>query len=123
MSKVLIIDDDEMMLRALSNFLTEEGFTILTTADGPQGIMIYKKENPDVVILDLGLPSLDGRDVLKQILSYDHNAKIIIATGYGSSQIKEESLKNGAFGFFLKPFDAILLMEKIKSALRFPNEL
>ncbi len=122
MSKVLIIDDDEMMLRALSNFLTEEEFTILTTADGPQGILIYKKENPDVVILDLGLPSLDGRDVLKQILAYDQNAKIIIATGYGSSEIKEESLKNGAFGFFSKPFDAILLMEKIKSALRFPNE-
>ncbi len=118
MSKVLIIDDDEMMLRALGNYLNEGGFTILTTADGPQGIFIYKNENPDVVILDLGLPSLDGRDVLKQILNYDPGAKVIISTGYGSKQTEEEVMKNGAYAFFSKPFDAVSLIEKIKSALR-----
>lgn len=120
MSKILIIDDDEMMLRALSNYLNDKGFSILTTADGPQGILIYKNENPDVVILDLGLPSLDGRDVLKHIINYDRDAKIIISTGYGSKQIEDEALKNGAFAFFSKPFDVVVLIEKINSALRSP---
>ena len=117
MNKVLIIDDDEILLNALSVYLHGQGFSILSTADGPHGIMMYKNEKPDVVILDVGLPSMDGRDVLAQILNYDKNAKIIVVTGDVSVQIKEEVIKIGAYGFFSKPFDIILLIDKMNSAL------
>lgn len=120
MSKILIIDDDEMMLIALSKYLHETGYKILTTADGPQGILIYKNEKPDVVILDLGLPSVDGQEVLKQIIEYNKNAKVIISTGYRSKQTEDDAMKNGAFAFFSKPFDIVLLIEKINSALQSP---
>ncbi len=120
MNKILIIDDDEILLNALSNYLIEQGFIIHSTADGPHGIIVYKNESPNVVILDLGLPSMDGREVLTQILNYDKDAKIIIVTGYTSQQIQDDTIKNGAFGFFSKPFDIVLLIEKINSALQSP---
>jgi DNA-binding NtrC family response regulator len=118
MSRVLVIDDDEMVLKALSIYLSGSGFTILTTADGPQGITIYNQEKPDVVILDIGLPSLDGLEVLKQLKRSDPNAKIIICSGYGSATTIDEAMQNGAYAFLNKPFDVEAMIRLIVSALR-----
>jgi DNA-binding NtrC family response regulator len=122
MSKILVIDDDEMMLQPLSIYLDGSGFTVLSTADGPQGIMIYKRERPDVVVLDLGLPTMDGLEVLKQIRNYDPVAKVIIATGYGSPKTMGEAMNYGAFAFIDKPFDIEALIELIKSAMNSTRE-
>jgi len=118
MTRVLIIDDDEMVLKALSIYLSGSGFLIMTTADGPQGITIYNREKPDVVILDIGLPSLDGLEVLKQIRRSDPNAKIIICSGYGSQKTIDEAMQNGAYAFLNKPFDVEAMIQLIASALR-----
>lgn len=117
MSKILIIEDDEMILNALITYLSDKGYTTLATADGPRGILVFQAERPDVVILDLGLPSLDGRDVLKQILNIDQNAKVIITTGYGSQTIADEAIKIGAFAFVTKPFDIDYLIVRINAAI------
>ncbi len=117
MVKVLIIDDDEMMLKGLSNYLSDAGFKTITTADGPQGIMLYNSEEPDIVVLDLGLPSLNGIEVLRQMRKHNPDAKVIIASGYESSTTTKEALANGAFAFIGKPFDVDKLIELINSAL------
>jgi DNA-binding NtrC family response regulator len=117
MTKVLIIDDDEFMLNVLANQLKEEGYILFTTADGPHGIELYKNEKPDIVLLDIGLPSIDGFEVLKQIKQFDTNAKVIMITGYPSSMMEEEAMRNGAFAFYEKPGVIRVLRNVTKNAL------
>lgn len=103
MTKVLIVDDDEFMLNVLANQLEDEEFILYTTADGPHGIELYKKEKPDIVLLDVGLPSISGIEVLKQIKKYDSDARVIMITGYPSALMREEAMSNGALAFYEKP--------------------
>jgi DNA-binding NtrC family response regulator len=117
MTKVLIIDDDEFMLNVLSNQLQDEGYILFTTADGPHGIELYKSEKPDIVLLDIGLPTIDGLEVLKQIKQFNTDAKVIMITGYPSSVMKEEAMRNGAFAFYEKPGVIRMLKNVTKNAL------
>jgi DNA-binding NtrC family response regulator len=117
MKKILVIDDDEILLKGVSLYLSANGYSVLSTADGPQGIMIYKSEKPDVVMLDIGLPSLDGLEVLKKIIEYDPKAKIIIASGYGSPNTINQALKDGAYAFIDKPFDIEEFKKLLNEAL------
>ncbi len=121
MSKVLVIDDDEMILKAIAACLTGTGLTILTTTDGPQGVEMYDSEKPDVVILDLVLPSSDGLDILKQLLANDPDAKIIICSGYGSQEAIDVAMGYGAFAFLNKPFDMESVVQLTISALHAKN--
>jgi len=121
MAKVLVIDDDELMLNVLTSQLQDEGYVLMSTADGPRGIELYRVERPDVVILDIGLPSVSGVDVLKEIKRIDPGAKVIIITGYPSSQMQEESMRNGAFAFYEKPGVIRLLRKAVQQALDAPK--
>ena len=117
MTKVLIVDDDEFMLNVLATQLHESGYLIFTTADGPHGIELFKKERPDLVLLDVGLPSISGLEVLKQIKKIDDEAKVIMITGYPSSLMKEEAMNNGAFAFYEKPGVVQILSQITQNAL------
>ena len=117
MTKVLIVDDDEFMLNVLASQLNEEGYILFTTADCPHGIELYKKEMPDIVLLDIGLPSISGLEVLKQIKQFDTNAKVIMITGYPSSLMKEEAMRYGAFAFYEKPGVIRMLRKVTQNAL------
>lgn len=117
MSKVLVIDDDEMLLSLMQNILQGEGYTILSTADGPRGIALYKEERPDVVLLDLGLPSMNGLEVLRRIRSFDDKAKVIVVTGYGSAESVEVAYRSGAWDFVQKPFNNADVLKLIKTAI------
>jgi DNA-binding NtrC family response regulator len=117
MTKVLIVDDDEFMLNVLAIQLQDEGYFIFTTADGPHGIELYKNEKPDIVLLDIGLPTISGLEVLKQIKQIDPAAKVIVITGYPSSLMKEEAMANGAFAFYEKPEVIRMLRTVTQNAL------
>lgn len=117
MNKALVIDDDEMDLELLRLLLTKEGYEVLSTADGPQGIMLYKTHRPAFVFLDLGLPSLNGIEVLKEIRSFDERAKVILITGYGSVESAVAAMKHGALDFVEKTWDAAEMLHKIQSIL------
>jgi len=117
MPKVLVIDDDELLLSLMQNILQGEGYSILSTADGPRGIAIYKEERPDVVLLDLGLPSMNGLEVLRKIRSLDENAKVIVVTGHGSAESVEVAYRSGAWDFVQKPFNNTDFLKLIKNAI------
>ncbi len=102
MNKVLIIDDDELMLNALAHNLKNNELKLITTADGPRGIELYRKENPDLVLLDVGLPSISGIEVLKKLKKINSEPKVIIMTGYTSEQMQQEAFLNGAIAFYEK---------------------
>ena len=117
MPKILIIDDDEVLLHLLQNLLKDQGYEILATADGPRGIDLYKEQQPDLVLLDLGLPSLNGLEVLREIHEFDDKARVIIVTGYGSRDTADVASRSGASGFFQKPFDFEVLLHRIRVLL------
>lgn len=117
MYKILIIDDDEVLLRMLSITLAEEGYSVLTTADGPQGITLYKEHRPALVLLDLGLPGMNGIEVLKEIRRFDNKAKVIVVTGYGSVESAVGAIRYGAWDYVQKPVETDILLRKMESAL------
>jgi len=117
MSRILIIDDDEVQLQLERSILMEEGYTVNSTADGPQGIAIYKKHKFDLVLLDLGLPSMSGIEVLKEIRRIDEKAKVLVVTGYPSVESTVLAMRSGAYDYIQKPVEVDVLLKKIATAL------
>jgi DNA-binding NtrC family response regulator len=117
-NKILIIDDDELDIQLVRFLLANEGYDVVSTTDGPQGIELYKIHHPFLVFLDLGLPSMSGIDVLKEIRAYDHEATVILLTGYGSVESAVAAIKSGAADFIEKSWDAEDLIQRIHSTLQ-----
>jgi DNA-binding NtrC family response regulator len=117
MNTALVIDDDELDMELLRLVLSNEGYQVLTTADGPQGITMFKRHMPSFVFLDLGLPTMSGIEVLREIKSYDNNAKVVLITGYGSIESAVEAMRYGALDFLEKTWDAADMMHKIQGIL------
>lgn len=117
MARILVIDDDEQLLLLVRQALQREGYEVLSTADGPQGIEIFKRERPDLVLLDIGLPTMDGIEVLKAIRSTDAQAKVIVFTAYASEWTSSEAFAHGACDFIEKPVKPTHLFERIQTAL------
>lgn len=117
MEKILVIDDDEMDLQLMNLLFTREGYEVVKTADGPQGIDLYKKLSPAFVFLDLGLPSKNGMDVLKEIKQFDGKARIVLITGYGSEKVVHDALQLGALDLIEKTWDVGSMMQRIKTVL------
>jgi two-component system response regulator AtoC len=115
--RILIIDDDEVQLRLQRIILMNEGYAVHTTADGPQGIAIFKKNKIDLVLLDLGLPSMSGIEVLKEIRRLDNKARVIVVTGYPSVESTVLAMRCGALDYIQKPVDVALLLKKINAVL------
>jgi CheY-like chemotaxis protein len=117
MPTILLIDDDEFILATLADFLRDAGHTVSTTTDGPQGIDLYAKVKPAVVILDLGLPSMDGLQVLKRIRGFDAGARVIVLTGYPSKAAADTAAALGAAGFLSKPIEQRTLLATLDEVL------
>jgi len=115
--KVLVIDDDELMLAALSSMLDRDNRFVYSTADGPRGIEICESEKPDLVLLDVGLPTMNGLDVLVELQRVHPRAKVVIVTGYASPQLEQEAMAKGAYAFFAKGSEIGGLLETIQVVL------
>ena len=118
--KVLIIDDDKDMLRGLSVRLKANGYKVSFATDGISAISAARKEYPDVIILDIGLPGGDGFSVMERLGSLLPLARIpiIILTARDISGNKERALNAGAQAFLQKPVDNDVLLETIRKVLR-----
>ena len=118
MYNILIIEDDELQIAVVRSFLMEEGYNVYATADGPQGIAIFQSQKIDIVLLDLGIPSMSGLDVLQEIKKIDEKAKVIVVTGYASVESSVFALKYGAIDYLQKPVNFQKLSERIKTVLQ-----
>jgi two-component system chemotaxis response regulator CheY len=117
MSRILLIDDDEMTLMMLRTILTDAGFTVAATADGPRGIDLYKELRPELVLLDVGLPGMSGMQVLREVRKIDPEANVIVISGYSSQAAVKEAMKNGARHFLEKPVDGRKLIDTVRQFL------
>ena len=117
--KILIVDDDKDVLRGLNVRLRANGYSVVFAADGFSAISVARKEMPDVIILDIGLPVGDGFSVIERLGSLLPVAHIpiIILSARDISGNKERALNAGVEAFLQKPVDNDVLLETIRKAL------
>jgi two-component system KDP operon response regulator KdpE len=117
MTAVLIVDDDIRLLRALRITLTARGYAITTAADGRTALRAAAERKPDAIVLDLGLPDLDGADVITQLRAFT-NAPIIVLSARVESTDKVQALDRGADDYVTKPFGVDELLARLRAAVR-----
>lgn len=115
--EILLIDDDELILLLAQQVLQQAGFAVVSTASGQNGIDLYFSRHPDLVLLDLGLPSMDGMTVLTTIRERDPQAKIIVISGYAGTSNTRAAMERGALAFLTKPFHPELMLEKVRDTI------
>jgi two-component system NtrC family sensor kinase len=103
MSKLLLIDDEPDILRVLSKSLEADGYEVVCAQNGTEGIAVFEKEKPDIVITDIKMPSMDGIEVLKKVKDQNVDTEVIIITGHGDIENAIEALKHGASDYINKP--------------------
>ena len=103
--KILIVDDQFGIRILLNEVLQKEGYTTYQAANGMQGLDIVKKDRPDLVLLDMKIPGMDGIEILKRIKEYDETISVIIMTAYGELDMIQKAKELGALAHFAKPFD------------------
>lgn len=113
MNAILVIDDKRSILESLDMFLTEKGLQVLKAPSGTEGMAIYNRHRPDVVILDLRLPDADGIDLLERIQARENPAKVIIITVFQDMETTIRATKLGAYDYLHKPLD----MDKVEQAV------
>ncbi len=103
---ILIVDDSLFMRRMLKNILVEANYArIIEAENGIEAIEKYKIFSPEIVLMDITMPELNGAEALKEIMKIDRNAKVIMCTALGGQKaIIQESIKNGARDFIVKPY-------------------
>lgn len=121
MKRILIIEDEEPLVEALSYTLASEGFEVDSALDGPEGISKFERWRPDLILLDLMLPGIDGIEVCKRIRSVS-SVPVLILTAKDSDIDEVLGLEMGADDYVTKPFHTRKLIARIKALLRRSEE-
>ncbi|WP_226676033.1 response regulator transcription factor [Rossellomorea aquimaris] len=115
--KVLLVDDEENIVDVCSRYLVREGFDVSTASNGIEAIKRYHSFNPDIVILDIMMPEMDGWQVAEEIRE-DHDTPIIMLTALGQEKDRIYGLTIGADDYVTKPFSPRELLLRVKNVLR-----
>ena len=119
-NSILVVDDDRNLRQTIQWVLEEEGFSVRTAADGQEAVEQAIARQPALIILDMGLPLLDGEKVANQIHArYGKSVPIVLITADG--QAEEKSQRVGATSFLRKPFQIDYLIEVVQQALNYPE--
>jgi two-component system KDP operon response regulator KdpE len=116
-TKVLVIDDEPSILRALRINLTARNYEVTTAADGASGLAAVSRDRPDVLILDLGLPDMDGTEVIHGVRGWT-STPIIVLSVWGQEHQKVAALDAGADDYVTKPFGMDELLARLRAAVR-----
>jgi len=117
-SKVLLVDDEKEFVQTLSERLQVRGMGSTVVHDGEQALSFIAEEEPDVMVLDLKMPGIDGIEVLRRIKQEHQNIQVIVLTGHGSKRDEETCMKLGAFAYLQKPVDIDKLSQTMREAYR-----
>ena len=116
--RILIVDDAAFMRMMLRNMLEKEGFEIAgEAANGKKAIEVYQETNPDLVLMDITMPEMDGIESLRWIKKVNPKAKIIMCSAMGQQGMVMDAIKSGASDFIVKPFDNARVIESLNKAL------
>lgn len=115
--KILIVDDDPNILELLRLYLQNEGFELVLASDGSSALALFKQEKPDLILLDLMLPVINGREVCR-MLRRESPVPIIMLTALDTTEDKLKGFEMGADDYIVKPFDPLEAVARVKALLR-----
>ena len=118
MSRILIIEDEKPMRTALQDALEAEGYRTLTAADGEDGLQRALEEKPDLLLLDIMLPKLDGLAVCAELRRRSNPVPVLMLTAKGQVEDRVEGLDVGADDYLVKPFSIRELLARVRALLR-----
>ena len=116
-AKIMVIDDEPIVLKSCDRILSEEGYDVQTVQTGTEGIQRLTKEKFDIVLTDLKMPDISGMDILERIIESYPDLVVIMITGYSTVQTAVEAMKLGAYDYVPKPFTPEELIEAVDKAL------
>ena len=122
MIRILVIDDEPQIRRFLRISLSSQGYEIIEAPTGQEGIAAVATESPQLVVLDLGLPDMDGQDVLKELRMF-YQGPVIVLSVRASETEKVEALDNGANDYVVKPFGVKEFLARIRNVLRTMSDI
>ncbi|PNV59666.1 two-component system response regulator [Clostridium sp. chh4-2] len=115
--KILIVDDAAFIRLLIKNTLKRAGFSRFLEAEkGKEALELYKKEKPDLVILDITMGGMSGLEVLEALINIDHQARVIMCSSVGKEEIVQKALNLGAWSFLVKPFNPETLSQLVQNA-------
>ena len=117
MARILVVDDAEFLRLRISKMLKGGGHEVIEAENGVVAIEKYLSEKPDIVLLDITMPEMDGLTALKEMRAKDPKAKVIMLTALGQESVVLESIKSGARDFVVKPFERDRVMNAINKLL------
>ena len=118
MKKILLCEDDPDIQASLKNILEKHGYETHTAPDGQEAIAMAIKVNPDVILLDIRMPKLDGLEVAGEIRKHNTQTKIIFITAFQSPELIKEAAKYNIFDYIIKPASSESILGVIKEALK-----
>jgi two-component system nitrogen regulation response regulator NtrX len=116
-SRILVIDDEAGNRDSMRRTLEYEGYQFIGASTGPEGLALIESDPPDLVILDIKMPGMDGLEVLERIKSTHPMLPVVMVSGHGSVQTAFEARDRGASGFIEKPFSESILIERVQKEL------
>ncbi|MCY1262463.1 Regulator of RpoS [compost metagenome] len=127
-AKLLIIDDDEVVRASLAAYLEDSGFSVRQASNGLQGLQVFERDRPDLVICDLRMPQVDGLELIRRISELESETPVIVVSGAGVMSDAVEALRLGAADYLIKPLEDLAVLEHSvrraldRSALRLENQ-
>ena len=116
--KLLLVDDDQAISDNLGSFLERSGFKVIKSSNGKQALENIKSQSPDIVVMDVLMPVMDGRQALRQLRNEENWIPVILLTQIGESTERAMALEEGADDYLNKPFDPHELVARIRAVLR-----
>ena len=110
-AKLLIIDDDEVVRASLAAYLEDSGFQVLQAGNGLQGLEVFEREQPDLIICDLRMPQIDGLELIRRISALNSEIPVIVVSGAGVMSDAVEALRLGAADYLIKPLEDLAVLE------------
>lgn len=117
MSRILVVDDAAFMRMRLAGILQENGYQVLEAANGQEAVDRYFAEQPDLVLMDITMPVMDGITAIENIRSRDPDARVIVCSAMGQQSMVIRAVKAGAKDFIVKPFQPERVMEAVGKVL------
>ena len=116
-SRILVIDDEAAIRESLKMTLEYEGYDVASAPTGPEGLTLAEREAPDLVLLDVKMPGMDGIEVLERLRSLNDTLPVIVISGHGTISTAVEATKKGAYDFIEKPFSSEKVLVSLRNAL------
>src|SRR3989338_6889854 len=116
--KVLVVDDEIEIQKVLSKILIRKGYVVETAGNGKEALSLVRKSKPDIVLLDIMMPKLDGIETLRRIKALHEKVIVMMITAYGSIKTAREAMRFGAYDYITKPFDMDFIYQIIEESLK-----